>query len=66
LFNLESGIKPEDDTLPPRLLNDEIPEGPSKGNVSKLKEMLPEYYEKRGWTKDGIPTDEKLKALGLK
>ncbi len=66
LFNLEAGIKPEEDTLPKRLLDEEIAEGPSKGNVSKLSEMLPKYYAERGWTKEGIPTDEKLKALGLK
>ncbi|MDW7669137.1 MAG: aldehyde ferredoxin oxidoreductase family protein [Bacillota bacterium] len=66
LFNLEAGIKPEEDTLPKRLLEEGIIEGPSKGNVSKLSEMLPKYYAERGWTKEGIPTDEKLKALGLK
>jgi aldehyde:ferredoxin oxidoreductase len=66
LFNLEAGIKPEEDTLPKRLLEEPIPAGPSKGNVSKLKEMLPKYYAERGWTKEGIPTDEKLQALGLK
>jgi len=27
--------------------------------------MLDDYYEVRGWTKDGIPTPEKLKALGM-
>jgi aldehyde:ferredoxin oxidoreductase len=27
--------------------------------------MLDEYYEARGWDKEGLPTQEKLKALGL-
>jgi len=27
--------------------------------------MLSEYYEYRGWSEEGIPTQEKLKGLGL-
>jgi len=27
--------------------------------------MLPEYYEIRGWDKDGVPTADKRKSLGL-
>ena len=27
--------------------------------------MLDEYYHLRGWNPDGIPTQEKLKSLGL-
>lgn len=65
LYNLEAGIDPSQDTLPKRLLEDPIPEGPSKGNVARLSEMLPEYYEKRGWDKTGIPTEERKKYLGL-
>lgn len=65
LFNLTAGISPKEDTLPPRLLNEPIPAGPSKGRVNKLHEMLPKYYELRGWSKEGIPTKEKLKSLGL-
>jgi aldehyde:ferredoxin oxidoreductase len=66
MFNLESGVAPSEDKLPRRLLEDGIPEGPSKGMVTQLDKLLPEYYELRGWSKDGLPTDEKLKALGLK
>ena len=66
MFNLQAGIKPEEDTLPKRLLEEEIQEGPSKGWVHKLHELLPEYYELRGWTKEGIPSEEKLQSLGLK
>lgn len=66
LFNLEAGIKPEEDTLPKRLLKDPIPDGPSKGMTHHLDELLPEYYKSRGWTEGGLPTDEKLAELGLK
>lgn len=65
LFNLSAGIDSKQDTLPKRLLEDPIPEGPSKGNVHRLDVLLPEYYPVRGWSKDGIPTDETLKKLGL-
>ncbi len=27
--------------------------------------MLDEYYALRGWSKNGIPTSERLRALGL-
>lgn len=65
MYNLKAGIDPSQDTLPKRLLEDGIPEGPSAGWVSKLSEMLPEYYALRGWDKTGIPTAEKLEELGL-
>lgn len=66
LFNLKAGIDPSQDTLPKRLLEDEIVDGPSKGWVNKLSVTLPEYYKLRGWTENGLPTDEKLEELGLK
>lgn len=65
LFNLGSGLDNSDDTLPKRLLEEPIPEGPSKGWVTKLDEMLPKYYQERGWDEKGIPTEEKLAELGL-
>lgn len=65
LFNLKAGFTKDDDTLPKRLLEDPIENGPSKGNVHHLKKLLPEYYSVRGWDENGIPTDETLTALGL-
>lgn len=64
-FNLKAGIEPSQDTLPKRLLEDPIASGPSKGHVNKLNETLPQYYKARGWAEDGVPTLEKLAALGL-
>jgi len=66
LFNLAAGIDASQDTLPKRLLQDPIPDGPSKGAVNLLDQLLPEYYQERGWSEDGVPTDEKLQAMGLK
>lgn len=65
VFNLKAGIGPSQDTLPKRVLTEPLPEGPYKGAVAQLDKMLPEYYEVRGWSSEGIPTDEKLQSLGL-
>ncbi|MEQ9716406.1 MAG: aldehyde ferredoxin oxidoreductase C-terminal domain-containing protein [Candidatus Asgardarchaeum sp.] len=70
IYNLERwiivkyGFSAKDDTLPKRLLEEPMPEGPSKGHVVELDKMLKEYYELRGWV-DGKPTSEKLKELGI-
>ena len=65
LFNLKAGLSGKDDTLPPRILHEWIPEGPAKGMVGKLPEMLPEYYKLRGWEATGVPSKAKLKELAL-
>jgi aldehyde:ferredoxin oxidoreductase len=65
LFILGAGITGKDDTLPPRMLEEPIPSGPSKGEVCELDRMLPEYYKLRGWDEEGRPTKEKLEELGL-
>jgi len=64
-FNLKAGLTGKDDTLPKRILTEPAKTGPAKGMVSKLGEMLPEYYQLRGWSDDGVPTDETRKRLGL-
>ena len=64
MFNKAAGMKPEDDRLPKRLLEEPISNGPSKGMVSQLPLTLPQYYEARGWV-NAFPTDETLKKLGL-
>jgi len=65
MFNLDAGLSAADDTLPPRILSEPIPEGPMAGKVCKLDDMLPEYYELRGWSADGVPGADKLAQLGL-
>jgi len=64
-FNLKAGVGPEQDTLPKRLLTEPIPDGPSKGEVHHLAKLLPGYYEERGWSKQGVPTQETLAKLGI-
>jgi aldehyde:ferredoxin oxidoreductase len=64
-FNLKAGFTYSDDNLPERLLKSPIKTGNSKGEVNHLEEMLPEYYQLRGWDEKGVPTQEKLHDLAL-
>ena len=64
-FNLAAGFTAADDTLPKRILETPAPSGTAKGLVSRLPEMLPEYYGLRGWSDDGRPTNETLSRLDL-
>jgi len=69
VINVREGLGRKDDTLPWKVMNLPVPdEGPSKGayvTQEELDLMLDDYYEVRGWTKEGIPTPEKLKQLGM-
>jgi aldehyde:ferredoxin oxidoreductase len=65
VWNMRAGLDASEDKLPRRMLEDPIPEGPAKGEVNKLAEMLPEYYRARGWSDDGRPTVKKLAELGI-
>ncbi len=65
-FNVREGLTRADDTLPKRLLEEPLPEGPAEGHVNNLEILLNPYYEFRRWDKTtGKPTPEKLRELGL-
>ncbi|MHA1390098.1 MAG: aldehyde ferredoxin oxidoreductase C-terminal domain-containing protein [Candidatus Thorarchaeota archaeon] len=64
-YILREGFTRADDTLPPRMLEDPLPEGPAEGHVVNLEVLLNAYYEYRGWDEQGRPTEEKLRELGL-
>jgi len=70
IYNLERviinkfGFDGKDDTLPKRLLEEPMPEGPARGHVAELEKMKEEYYKLRGWV-NGIPTREKLAELEI-
>jgi aldehyde:ferredoxin oxidoreductase len=65
-FNIREGCTRADDTLPKRLLEEPLSDGPAKGQVVDLDPLLDAYYEFRGWDKaTGRPTAAKLKELGL-
>jgi aldehyde:ferredoxin oxidoreductase len=65
LYNLREGFTRQDDTLPPRLLNEAPADGPSRGWVVQLEPMLKEYYRGRGWDENGVPRPQKLAELEL-
>jgi len=67
MFNVREGISRADDALPSRL-GEPLPEGASAGetvSAEDLEKLLEEYYELRGWDRNGIPTPETLVRLGL-
>ncbi|HIJ16404.1 MAG TPA: aldehyde:ferredoxin oxidoreductase, partial [Thermoplasmata archaeon] len=67
-FNVLQGVTRKDWLLPPRILEDPIPDGPSKGSkisVEEMNRMLDDYMAFRKWTSDGVPTPEKLKELEI-
>ncbi|MGD0626232.1 MAG: aldehyde ferredoxin oxidoreductase family protein [Thermodesulfobacteriota bacterium] len=66
LLNLRLGLSPSQDTLPPRFIEEPLPEGPSKGEVIRIGEMVQEYYQLRKWDPvTGYPTKEKLNELRI-
>jgi aldehyde:ferredoxin oxidoreductase len=64
LFLTKAGFSRADDTLAPRMM-EPMPGGPLEGEVFDLSRVLDDYYVARGWDANGIPTREKLEALGI-
>ncbi|MGC8958769.1 MAG: aldehyde ferredoxin oxidoreductase family protein [Chloroflexia bacterium] len=68
LFNLREGFGRKDDYPPPALFKRPLRNGKAAGKVYTMEAYeaaLDEYYALRGWTREGVPTPEKLAALGL-
>jgi aldehyde:ferredoxin oxidoreductase len=65
LFNMQAGFDRSHDTLPARFFEEPISDGLAQSQVSKVDEMLPAYYELRGWSDQGEPRPETLEALEL-
>jgi aldehyde:ferredoxin oxidoreductase len=68
MFGVREGVRRKDDALPWKVMHEPIPEGPSAGMhcpPDELAAMLDDYYALRGWDADGVPTPERLRALGL-
>ncbi len=67
-FNVREGVRRKDDTLPYRVMHEPVPDGPHRGMhcpPEELDGMLDAYYRLRGWSPEGVPTRERLTALGL-
>ena len=68
LFSIRNGFTRDDDTLPKRLINYQMPGSwpQDKVTTEELEQMKEEFYESMGWDRAlGTPTDETLKALDL-
>jgi aldehyde:ferredoxin oxidoreductase len=74
IYNLErliinrEGRFRKDDLIPERFRTEKMPEGQAKGRVVSdeiYNTMLDEYYEVRGWDREGRPTKERLHKLNL-
>jgi aldehyde:ferredoxin oxidoreductase len=68
LFNMREGIGREQDVLPRRVMQEEIPSGPLQGErvpFDRLQHLLDAYYRARGCGRQGHPTRSTLERLGL-
>lgn len=65
LYNVRCGITRADDNLPKRIRWEKRGSGGAAENLPDLEVMLEDYYAYRGWDENGIPTQEKIRQLGL-
>lgn len=68
LFNYREGFGRADDSLPDRIFDDPTPQHfipEERITREHLEFMKDEYYRLRGWDKNGCPTPDTLRALGM-
>jgi aldehyde:ferredoxin oxidoreductase len=70
LYNVREGISRKDDCLPHKFRSVPLPSGVAEGCTAFVSEedmelSLDEYYKRRGWDSDGVPTEETVSRLGL-
>jgi len=56
-FNINEGLKPEDDHLPQRFHREALPTGQTL-SFEEMEYMLKDYYILRGWDSQGAPATE--------
>ncbi len=56
-FNIREGLTPDDDTLPPRLFDQNLEDG-SGITREELSTMIKDYYRTRGWSDKGVPPEK--------
>jgi len=64
-MNVGWGMSRKNDTLPLRVLTHRVDDGGCGRHLPPFNIMLADYYEKRGWNKEGIPKEETYKRLGI-
>lgn len=65
LINHACGLTGEDDRMPQRILSEPYREGNAADFVPDHQTMLEEYYRLQKWDERGIPTEERIRELGL-
>lgn len=69
MYNVRLGLTVADDRLPSRFAEEDLVvqhgQNVKRYRVENMDGMLARYYELRGWDANGIPTNAKLKELGL-
>ena len=63
--NARFGVSAENDKLPKRLTD--VPQDPQRPDTRvPLEQMKKTYYRARGWEKNGLPSEKKLRRLGIR
>jgi len=65
LFNIRMGLIPEVENVMPERFTKPHKGGGAAGQVPDWKRILKEYWQAKGWDEHGIPTEAKIKELGL-
>jgi aldehyde:ferredoxin oxidoreductase len=58
-FNIQEGLRPEDDRLPSRLHKEALKSG-HQISKTELEKMVADYYRLRGWDKHGKPKADRV------
>ncbi|UCG84024.1 MAG: aldehyde ferredoxin oxidoreductase family protein [Dehalococcoidia bacterium] len=65
-FNIREGFTRKDDALPERFYTEPLKGGLRDGEIIRKPDtIIDEYYDARGWDRNGIPTAETLTRLRL-
>jgi aldehyde:ferredoxin oxidoreductase len=66
VINVREGLRPADDTLPRRLTEESVPDGPLAGHTVDFDLMRAEFYAASGLDAEtGLPKPETLERLGI-
>ncbi len=63
MLNFRWGRSRKDDILPARVITHRVTDGGAGDHLPPFNVMLADYYELRGWNKEGIPKEEIRKKL---
>lgn len=65
-FNQREGFNRKDDTVPKRIVNEALKSGPAAGQAipqEAFDDMLDQYYQVMGWSKEGMMPQELIQSL---